>query len=368
VALSQAAQLGQWRQQEALALNQVIAGVAQNETEKLLTRTCIQRLAERVRAGLGAEMDHDLLARFLTRDVRLKGRLIQIVDRPALSLSAWEGSGFPVEGVAAVLRPLAALDGSEARLGSGDIYISGGRVSGGKACVGAPIHAEELPIAPGLKTLSCMVEVQLVQARPGETIGTGARAANYQPIGNPVRIVLPSIERFFVRQSPPNYPVEILDEPAAQLISDRFAVSQAAVSSHGSQGCTCEVEFYLPQLYPSFPIALSVDLLEFAGISIQTHICGILVDERESASLAESAAVQTLGTEVACLPDDVRYKIKFVVPGVQSLSLESQTASARFRIRASLEVARSAENLEHFLSIPEFTKVVGVTLNSRAQH
>jgi hypothetical protein len=170
-----------------------------------------------------------------------------------------------------------------------------------------------------------------------------------------------------VRQYPPNYPVEILDEPAAQLIADRFAVSPAAASIHDSQGCTCEVEFLLPQLSPSFPIALSVDLLEFAGIPMQTYICGILVDERDSASMAQSAAVQTLGTEVACLSDDVRYKLKFVVPGVQSLPLEPQTASARFRIRASREVALSAENLEHFLSIPELTNVVAVTLNSPAR-
>jgi len=367
VALSQAAQLGHWRQQESQALNQVIAGVVQNEAEKRVAQSCVQRLAERVRAGLGAEMDHDLLARFLTRDVRLKGRCIQIVDRPAVIFSAWEGSGFPVGGVAAVLRPFAALDGTEARLGGGDIYISGGGASGGKVGVGEPIHDEQIPIAPGVKTLSCLVEAQLVQARPGERVGTGAHAANYQPIGKPVRIVLPSIERLFVRQYPPNYPVEILDEPAARLIADRFAVSRAEASIHDSQGCTCEVEFHLPKLSPSFPIALSIDLLEFAGIPMQTYICGILVDEQDSASMAESAAVLTLGTEIACLPDYVRYKIKLVVPGVQSLSLEPQNVSARFRIRASHEVALSGENLEHFLSILELTKVVAVTLNSPAQ-
>jgi hypothetical protein len=283
-----------------------------------------------------------------------------------LSFSAWEATGFPVEGIAAVLRPLAALDGTEARLDGGDIYLSGGRASGARGGVGESIHAEQVPIAPGVKTLSCLVEAQLVHARPGATVRTGAQAANYQPIGQPVRIVLPSIERFFVRQYPPNYPVEILDEPAAQLIVERFAVLRATASIHHSQGYTCEVEFHLPQLSPSFPIALSVDLLEFAGILIQTNICAILVDEQDSASMAESPAVQTLGTEIACLPDHVRYKIKFVVPGVQSLPLEPQTASARFRIRASHEAALSAENLEHFLSIPELTKVVAVTVNPPA--
>jgi hypothetical protein len=116
---------------------------------------------------------------------------------------------------------------------------------------------------------------------------------------------------------------------------------------------------------PSFPIALGVDLLEFAGVSLQTNICGLLVDEQDTASMTESAAVQTLGSEITCLPDQVRYKIRFIVPGVQSLFLESKTA-ARFRIRASHQVALAAENLEHFLSIPELTRVAAVTLNSPA--
>ena len=362
-ALRQAAQLGQWRQQEAQSLNQVIAGVALSEAERRAARGCVQRLAERVRTSRGSEMDHDLLARFLIRDVRLKGRLFQVMDRPALTLSAWEGVGFPVEGVATLLRPSAALDGNEARVDGGDIYISGGRASGPKGGVGEPIHAERIPIGPGVRTLSCLVEAQLVHAKQGESVRTGAHSANYRPIGSPVRIVLPSIDRFFVSQYPTNYPVEIFDEPAAQLIADGFAVARATVSMD-SQRCICEVEFHLPQMSPSFPIALGIDLLEFAGISVQTNICGILVDEQDSASMAESAGVQTLGSEIACLPDHVRYKIRFVVPGVKSLPFESQTASARFRIRASHQAALAAENLEHFLSIPELTRMVAVTLNS----
>jgi len=359
--LRQAAQLGQWRQQEAQLLNQVIAGVALSEAERRTARGCVQRLAERVASNRGTEMDHDLLARFLTRDVRLKGRLFQVMDRPALTFSAWEAVGFPVEGVAAVLRPSVALDGTEARVDGGDIYISNRRASGPRGGVGETIHAEQIPSGPGVRTLSCMVEAQLVHAKQGEGVSTGAHSANYQTIGNPVRIVLPSIDRFFVSRYPTNYPVEISDEPAAQLMADRFAVARATASMD-SQSCVCEVEFHLPQMSPSFPIALGIDLLEFGGVSLETNICAILVDEQDSASIAENAAVQTLGSQVACLPDHVRYKIKFVVPGLKSLPFDSHTATAQFRIRASHRAALAAENMEHFLSVPELTQEVTVTL------
>jgi serine/threonine protein kinase len=360
------AQLGQWRQQEAQALNQVIAGVALSEPEKQLARTCVQRLAERVRAGLGSEMDHYLLARFLTRDVRLKGRLIQVMDRPSLSVSAWDGTGFPVDGVAAVLRPLATLDGIEVRIGGGDVYISGGRASGPRTGVGEPIHVEQIPVAPGIKNLSCLVEVQLVHAKPGASVATGAHAADYQKIGDPLRIVLPSIDRFFVRQYPPNYPVEIIDEPTARLITDGFEVSSATASMADPQRLACEVEFRLPQTSSPFPIALGVDLLEFAGVPAQTYICGILIDEQDSASVAQSQALQTLGSEVSCSPDKVRYKVKFILPGIKALPQNTESISARFRVRSSHEAALSNETLEHFLSIPELTKEVPVVLTTSA--
>jgi hypothetical protein len=306
-------------------------------------------------------MDHDLLARFLTRDVRLKGRLFQVMDRPTLTFSAWEPGGFPVKGVAALLRPSAALDGTEAQVDGGDIYISSGRASGPKSGVGETIHAEQIPSRPGVRTLSCIVEAQLVYSKQGEVVGTGARLADYRPIGNPVRIVLPSIERFFVSHYPTNYPVEISDEPAAQLIANQFKIARATASMD-SQRCVCEVEFNLPQMSPSFPIALGIDLLEFAGASVETNICAILVDEQDSASITESAALQTLDSRVTCLPDYVRYKIKFVVPGLKSLPFESNTATARFRIRASHQAALAAENMEHFLFVPELALAVTVTL------
>src|SRR5262249_21617816 len=103
---------------------------------------------------------------------------------------------------------------------------------------------------------------------------------------------------------------------------------------------------------------------EFADTQFQTSVCGILVDEQDSASMTESQTVQSLGSEINCLPDKIRYKARFVVPGIKSLPLKTESTLARFRIRASHEVALSTEHLEHFLSIPELTKVVSVTLSS----
>jgi serine/threonine protein kinase len=359
--LRQMVQLAQWRQQEAQMLNRVIAGVALNEPERELARSCLQRLGDRVQTAHGSEIDRDLLARFLVRDVRLKGRLIQVMDHPALSFSASLGIGYPVSGVAAVLHPLVALDGIEAKLDGGDVYISGGTETGGTVGAYESIHVEQVPISAGVRNLSCIIEAQLVHTKPDNIILVkGAHAADFQAIGDPIRIVFPSTERLFVRQCPPDYPVEATDERAAGIIAEGFAVASATASLDNGPDCTCEVEFNLPRIAPPFPIALSIDLLEFAGVSLETSVCGLLVDENGRPTLTK--AMQNLGVEIGGgPPGKTKYKVSFVLRGIKSPSLSTQLAYARFRIRSSRQVALAGETLEHFLSIPELIKVVPVT-------
>jgi serine/threonine protein kinase len=255
-----ASELGRLRQQESEVLNRVIAGLDFSEAEKAAARTCVSRLAERVGRGAESEVDHDLLARFMTRAVRLCGPSIQMLNGDSTDFSVNSPLGYSVEGIGVVVRAFMTLDGATVKTkGNNEVFLSGhtsGGVSGG---IGIPLDPG-LTTA-GVRTYLSMMEAQLVREKEEAGLVAVTRRNDYDVIGNPVRIALPPLTRTFVETLPPDYPMRLTDARRSREISEGFAVLDARLSAGSPEDRRLEITMTLPSSESPLPLALRIDLL-----------------------------------------------------------------------------------------------------------
>ena len=147
------------RQEESDMLSRVIAGLSLSEKDKERTGTCVARLAARVKSGTGSDSDHELLSRFLSRNVHLSGRSIQTLSS---QIFLWFSapSDFPVEGLGIVLLPSVSVDGASIEVPEGStVYQSGAARNVG---TGIPLRFQPAARNPGACEFLVALEAQLV--------------------------------------------------------------------------------------------------------------------------------------------------------------------------------------------------------------
>ena len=360
--LRQAVEMSQFRREESEILNKVVAGSAFIGVEKDHAQACVSRLAERVKSGLGSEVDRELLARFLTRAFRLDGNAIQTMDHSSVSVQVRTASDYAVGGVGLIVSPfLAHLDGTEVKVDGFPVYLGGGGFVSD-----SPVHIDEALTTAGTRTLSCILEAQLVLAREKSVMkrGSAVRARDYQAIGMPVKIVLPSLDLLFLRQLPSEYPLEIVDDHAARECAEGLVVSDGRVAIDKTQGCTVEMEIFMPRLSPQWPIALRVDLVRLGEIPLRTWVAGLIAGPVNTSFYGD--AVKTVGPNESMSFDSegTKYRLKFRLPEIKEPEFREQPPSAQISIRSSREVAvrYAYSHLEHFLSFPEIKMVFPIAV------
>jgi hypothetical protein len=355
--------LSQLRREESVSLNRVIGGLALTEPERNLATACITRLASRVKAGLGSQTDHELLARFLAREVRLSGRLIQTIDQPLIDLCANTGRGYPVNGVGVILRPLVALDGIDQKVGRYPAYISGGSSGNVSTGVRGDVSVKNATSVTGIRSVSCILEAQLVHAKGTTSVQTMVQPGDYQTIGTPVRIVFPASTRLFLRQLPKDYPLEVVDSSAVREISDGLTLSQCRVAVDRVRGTTVDLEIIVPLLSPPLPLALQLDLVQLGRTPLRAWVCGIIFDENDSTVTVDGDDAKSPSSSIDSKSQtNCKYHLKFLLPEIKSLQLAGQPASAQIIVHSSQKVALRSDVLERFLSVPEIRKSVTISV------
>ena len=362
-ALRYAAELSQLRREESQVLSRAIAGLAPRE-DKSLAQSYLSRLAERVRAGSGSTTDHELLARFLTRNVSLRGRSLQTVDQPSITLESSTGAGYFIKGVGAILRPLVALEGTEVPVEHYPVYLSSGPGGELSSSVAGPVGVQAALNATGIRSFSSILEAQLVHAKDATAVRSDIKPSDYEPIGTPIRIVLPSFDRCFLRQLPPQYPLELVDDRAARQVTESLAISHARLIADRIEGTYCELEMLVPQLSPPLPVALRVDLVQIGDTRLQAWLCGLVVDQNSVATMTDGDGVKTLGMTISSDgAGNWKYGLNFTLPEIKSPKPGEPPLSGQIRVRSSREVALRTANLEHFLSLPQVGKTLLFTVN-----
>jgi serine/threonine protein kinase len=350
-------ELSQLRREESTSLDRVIAGLALTEPERNFTRARVSHLASRVKAGLGSDADHELLARFLTREVRLSGRLIQTIGHSSMTLSANTGRGYPVNEVGIILRPLVALDGTELKVDGYPAYLSGGSSGNATSGYGGDVHVEGAAGVTGMRVFSCILEAQLVHAEGTTSVRSRVQSGDYQAIGTAVRIVLPAATRCFLRQLPSDYPIEVVDNRAAQRVAEGVVFSDCRVTVDKARGCTLDLDVLVPRLSPPLPLALQVDLVQLGKIPLHAWVCGLVVDENDLATIVRGDSATFDDYSISSDSEgNCNYHLKFLLSGIKAVELGVPPSSAQIIIHSSREIALRCDALEHFLSIPETRK------------
>jgi serine/threonine protein kinase len=356
-AVGQALKLASLRLEESEALNQVIAKVPLSKAEQDRVRACVSRLAGRVRAGSGTEVDHERLARFMTRGVRLGGRSIQRLDGP-IGFSFSYDRDYPVDGVGIIVQPFVTVEGTPVEVGSYPVYMSG---NSGNVGVGGGLHFDRVVTTPGVWRFSCVVEAQLVHAKEKGLGSTGARVADFHTIGAPVRIALPAVDRTFLRQLPENYPLEVVNEPEVKQIAEGLAVTGGRLVIEKPDKCTCEFKLVVPSPERSLPLVLRVDLVQLGNRPLQGSLNSLIMHDGV-ASTGDGDRVKGLLIGIRPKGLTVEYDFKFILPGIQAQHLQERPASIEISFRSSREVALGIEEIEHFLSFPEVRKVFPINV------
>jgi hypothetical protein len=243
------------------------------------------------------------------------------------------------------------------------VYISPGNGVGPSAWVGGRVNTTEAAAATGLRSFSSLLEVQLVHAEGKSSARTGVRFGDYGAIGVPVMIVLSPADRFFLRQLPREYPMEVVDDHAAQQVLDGLVFSHCQVRFDRNRGCICEIEINVPELSPQLPLALRVDLLYLGKIAIGAWVASLIIDEKSTARLEDGAGVKSAGGSLSVESKGYKYKIRFLIPDISPSQLPVEPSSAQIRICSSRDIALRSDTLEHFLSVPEMRKVAPITID-----
>jgi hypothetical protein len=319
-----------------------------------LAHTNAARLADRVANGLGSEVDEELLARFLSQGVRLEGRQLQQLDSPSLSLMASTVRDYRVDRVAVIITPALALDGAEINVRGFPVYLSF-KGPGPTTGAGGQLWLGPGKLATGIHTITGVLEAQLVRAEGFGAMGSGS-PSDYKAIGGPIRIVLPSVDRLFVRQWPSNYPLEIIDSEAEHKLAVGLVLSGGRLTTNNSrgrenQGLILEAEILFPDLDPTLPLALQVDLVGFSQTQFSKPIGGMILSDTGMESFIDGVV------GVQDPPRGTMYRLSIAIAESGLIRLPDGSISAQLRIYSSRELALRA-GLERFLSVPEIRRTV----------
>ena len=112
----------------------------------------------------------------------------------------------------------------------------------------------------------------------------------------------------------------------------------------------------MPQLSPSFPLALRIDLGQLGEVPLQGKTCSLIIDENGGASVPDCPC------DIAVNSLTIIINVKFVLPEIKAIRWRESRPLARISIRSSGGVALLSDKVEHFLALTEVGKVCAIVV------